>query len=136
MAAQYDISIDQGSNFDFWVQYLTESNVGINLSNFSAEMQIKRYRGADYPLLFASTNGVTYGYTAGYTSGISADGRIYLNQNYDNSSLDGGIRVTISPKATNNLTQGKYFYDLRILFGITQAQRLLEGRVIVSGDNS
>jgi len=133
MTAKYDLSINQGSNFDLWVQYLTDGNTAVNLSPYRAEMQIKRYRGADYPLVFATNNGITYGYTGGYTGGIGGVGGITLNRNYDGSGLTGGIYITMDANTTDSMPYGKYFYDIKLLIGTTYSQRLLEGRVSVEG---
>lgn len=134
MTAKYDLSINKHSDFNIWLQYLTDGNTGVDLTSYSAEMQIKRYRGADYPLLFATTNGLTYGYTGGLTTGIGITGGIYLNKNFNNTNLNGGINIKFDYNATDSLPIGKYFYDLRLLIGTTYAQRLLEGRVTVEGD--
>lgn len=131
MTAKYDISINKGSNFDLWIQYLTDGNTGIDLSSYSAEMQIKRYRGADYPVLFVSTNGLTYGYTGGFTTGIGGLGGISLNKKYDSTGLTGGIYITLGPTSTESLPYGKYFYDLDLIIGTTYSQRLIEGRVSI-----
>jgi hypothetical protein len=137
MTAKYDLSIGKGSNFDFWLQYLTEGNTGVNLSPFRAEMQIKRYRGEEYPVLFLSSNGgLTYGYTAGFTTGITGIGSIGLNKKYDNSGLTGGIRIAIDSNATNSISVGKYFYDLKLIIGtgVTYSQKLVEGRISIEGE--
>jgi hypothetical protein len=131
MTAKYDLSINKGSNFDFWIQYLTDGNTGVNLSSYKAEMQIKRYRGGDYPLLFASTSGLTYGYTGGFTTGIAGIGGISLNTKYDSTGLTGGIFIKLDPSSTEFLPYGKYFYDLNLIIGTTYSQRLVEGRVSI-----
>ena len=131
MTAKYDLSINKGSNFNFWLQYLTDGNTGVNLSSYTGEMQIKRYRGEDYPLLFVSTRGLTYGYTGGFTTGIAGIGGISLNTNYDATSLTGGINIKIDPNSTESLPFGKYFYDVKLNIGTTYSQRLLEGRVAI-----
>lgn len=131
MTAKYDLSINKGSNFNFWLQYLTDGNTAVNLSSYSAEMQIKKYRGADYPLLFVDTRGLTYGYTGGFTTGIAGIGGISLNTNYDSTSLTGGIGVKFDANSTESLPFGKYFYDLKLNIGTTYSQRLLEGRIVI-----
>ena len=134
MTAKYDLSINKGSNFQLWLQYLTDGNTAVNLTNYTGEMQIKRYRGEDYPLLFVSTRGLTYGYTGGFTTGIAGIGGMSLNTNYDGSSLTGGINIKFDVNSTDSLYPGKYFYDLRLVIGTTYAQRLIEGRVSIEGD--
>lgn len=131
MTAKYDLSLNKNSNFDFWLQYLTDGNTAVNLSPYNAEMQIKKYRGTEVPVVFLTKSGLTYGFTGGITSGISGPGGISLNTNYDKTGLTGGININIGYAVTDSLTPGKYFYDLRLLIGTTYAQRLLEGRLDV-----
>jgi hypothetical protein len=82
--------------------------------------------------------GLTYGCTAGPATGFTTTGQINLNTNYNNTSIDGGIKVSIGPEATSYLTEGKYFYDIKITTGsgITFTQKLLEGRVTVKGSST
>lgn len=132
MTAKYDLNIDQGSNFNLWIQYLTDENTGVDLQFYNAEMQLKRFRGSPDPLLVVDINGLTYGYTGGYNTGIPGDGGILLNKNYDNTGITGGIYIDISPEVTEALPYGKYFYDLKLIIGSTYSQRLLEGRISVT----
>lgn len=134
MTAKYDLSINKDSNFNLWLQYLTDGDTAINLSPYNAQMQIKRYVGANYPVLFADTRGLTYGYTGGFTTGIPGIGGISLNTNYDGSSLVGGININFDYNSTNSISPGKYFYDIKLLIGTTYSQRLLQGRIDVLGD--
>lgn len=131
MTAKYDIEINRGSEFQLWLQYLTDGNTAVNLSPYDAELQIKRYRGGEYPVLFATENGLTYGYTGGFTTGVAGIGGLSLNTNYDGTSTLGGILIKFDYNTTENLSAGKYFYDLKLLVGNTFAQRLVEGRATV-----
>jgi hypothetical protein len=133
MTAKYDITINKGSNFDLWLQYLSDGNTAIDLTPYNAEMQIKRYRGEPFPDIFLTETGLTYGYTGGFTTGTAGIGGINLNTNYDGTSLTGGIEINIDYNATDSLDFGKYFYDLRLTIGTTYAQKLIEGRVSVEG---
>jgi hypothetical protein len=134
MTAKYDLSINKGSNFSFWLQYLSDGNTAINLAPYTAEMQIKRYRGQEYPLLYISTNGLTYGYTGGFTTGVAGIGDISLNTNYDGTGLTGGIQISLDYNSTDSLPIDKLFYDLKLNIGTTYSQRLLEGRISVQGE--
>ena len=131
MTAQYDITINKGSDFNFWFQYLEDDGIGIDLDTYSLEMQIKRYRGAELPLLYATGNGVTYGYTAGVSGGYSGQGSVSKNVSYDNTYLMGGIFINIEGDTTEQLPSGKYFYDVKIEKN-TNKQRLLEGRISIN----
>lgn len=131
MTPKYDIQINKGSNFDFWLQYLTDNDIPINLIGYSPEFQINRFKGNDVPLLFATKNGVTYGYTAGFFGGTAGIGGISANTNYDNTVSIGGIKISFSSSTTEFLPTGKFFYDIKLNIGTTYSQRLLEGRVTV-----
>jgi hypothetical protein len=129
MTAKYDFTIIKGSNYDLWLQYLTDGNTAINLASYGAYMQIKRYKDQGYPLLFASLNGLTYGYTASGSNGLYGSGGITLNKNYDGSGLTGGVKITLGSVATNSFDYGKYFYKINLTIGTTYNEELLEGRI-------
>ena len=131
MTAKYDLTINKGSNFQFWAQYLTDGSTGVNLSPYTAKFQLKKYKGEEFPVIFATTSGLTYGYTGGLTTGYSGIGGISLNTDYNGSPLNGGIFVKLDANSTNSLLLSKYFYDLNIVIGTTYSQRILEGRVTV-----
>lgn len=136
MTAKYDIEINKGSNFDMWLQYLTDGNTAVNLNSYDAEFQIRKFKGAPYPLIFATENGITYGYSVGLSSGIAGIGGISLNTNYDGSGITGGIRISVDHVSTESLPFGKYFYDFKLIIGTTYSQKLLEGRVsVIDGVN-
>jgi len=133
MAAQYDLDVNKNCNLNAWIQYLSDSDVGVDLSSYTAELKIERYKTADFPLVFATTNGVTYGYTGASSPGTGAEyGGIRLNVNYNTTSLDGGILIELDKKTTNSLPVGKLFYDLKLLIGVTYSEKLLEGRLQVN----
>lgn len=135
MAAQYDLEINKNCNLTAWIQYLTDSDVGVDLSSYTAEMRIERYRSASYPLVFATPNGVTYGYTGASSVGTGAEfGGINLNTNYNGTATDGGILIQLDKATTNSLPTGKLFYDLKLLIGVTYCEKLLEGRIQVNPD--
>ena len=137
MAAQYDISIDQGSNFNFWFQYLDENNIGINLSGYNTQMVIKKYKDAVNAEILVNIYGLTYGCTGGFNTGYTGYGQVYVNTNYNSTYLDGGVKIIIGPKATESLSQGKYLYDIKMYSGngVTFAQKLVEGKITVNGSN-
>jgi len=133
MAAQYDLDVNKNCNLNTWIQYLSDTDVGVDLSSYRAELKIERYKTATYPLVFASTNGVTYGYTGASSPGTGAQyGGIQLNVNYTGASLNGGILIELDKDTTNSLPVGKLFYDLKLLVGLTYSEKLLEGRLQVN----
>ena len=136
MAAKYDLSIHQGSNFDLWLQYLTDGNTAVDLASYGARMQVRRAKESTYPLVFFTKNGLTYGYTAGYTAGYSGVGGISLNVNYDTSAITGGILITADPTTTSSLPIGRHLYDVELTIGTTYSHKILEGRVDIIGETT
>jgi len=134
MAAKYDLSINKGTNFNLFLQYLGTADNAITLAGYSASMQIRRAKDTSYPLVFITGRGVTAGYTAGYTSGYAGIGGISLDKNYDGTALTGGINIKMDWETTSRLPIGKHLYDLELSIGTTYVNRILEGRVDVSGD--
>jgi|688.fasta_scaffold362003_3 hypothetical protein len=132
MAAQYDLNLNKNSSFSAWVQFLQDDNTPVDLSGYSAEFKIERYKNADYPLVRAIPGEARYGYTGPSSTGILAtSGGIQLNTNYTGSGLTGGILVELNKTTTNSLPVGKQFYNLRLEFGESYSEVLLEGRMDV-----
>jgi len=134
MTAKYDLSINQGSNLDLWIQYLTDGNTAVDLTSYSAQMQIRRAKEYEYPLLWLTESGITYGFTGGITTGIAGIGGISLNTNYDGTSLTGGIYIKSDKLSTTSLPVGRHFYDLELTIGTTLSNRILEGKIDVIGE--
>ena len=138
MTAKYDLSINQGANFNIFVQYLDSSDNPVNLASYTAALQIRRAKETSYPILYATTNGVTVGFTggSGVTGGVSGIGGISLNTNYDGSALTGGIYIKVGPSSTAYFPVGRHLYDLDLIIGTTYTNRLLEGRADVTGETT
>jgi len=111
-AANYTITIEQGSVFDLNLVYKDSNEVPINLTGYSARMQVRQKYSSPDPLLSLST----------------LDGSITL----------GGALGTIHAKATASMTQAltikQGVYDLELVppSGAGDAFRLVEGIVIVT----
>lgn len=132
MAAQYDLNLTKNSTFTAWIQFLQDDNSPVDLTNYTSEFKIERYTNADYPLIKGSLNGVTYGYTGPNSIGIGANfGGIQLNTNYTGTGLTGGILIELDKTTTNSLPVGKQFYNLRLEYGTSYSEVLLEGRIDV-----
>lgn len=131
MTAKYDLTINKGSNFEFWLQYQREDNTPVDMSSYTAKIVVKRFKGQEYPIFFMSTTGITYGYSSGNTFGIAGIGIINLNTNYDGTGITGGISVNIAANTTKKLSSGSHFYDLNLMIGITYSQKLLEGKIFI-----
>lgn len=131
MAAKYDISINKNTDFELWFQYLTEGNTGINISGWTAEMQIRRSAESSYPILFLTNTGATYGYTGGFTTGVAGAGGISLNSDYATGSLTGGVFITLGNQTTKNLPVGRHFYDLLFKSTDNKKTKIIYGRADV-----
>jgi len=131
MTAKYDLTINKGSNFEFWLQYQREDNTPVDLSAYTAALVVKRFKGQEYPILSMNNSGLTYGYSSGNTLGLSGSGNISLNTDYDGTGITGGISVNITANTTKKLTSGSHFYDLNLMIGITYSQKLLEGKIFI-----
>lgn len=110
MSKRYDITIEQGATFEISVEWKDSTGAAVNLTGYSAAMQIRRTYGA--PVLVSLTN-------AG-GGGITIDAAL------------GRLTIVI-PRAT---TQGlpapvQGVYDLELTTGTT-TYRLLEGAVLVT----
>jgi hypothetical protein len=136
MTAKYDLTANQGSNYNFFLEYINSSDQNVNLAGYSASMQIRRAKTSDYPLVFITGFGSTYGYTGGFTTGYSGMGGISLNTNYTGASLTGGIYIKIDALSTGSLPIGKHFYDLELTIGTTFTNKLVEGRIEVVGETT
>jgi hypothetical protein len=134
MAAKYDLTINKGTNFNLFLQYLGTADNAITLAGFCASMQIRRYKDADYPLAFITGRGITSGYTTGYTSGYTGIGGISLDKGPEGAALTGGINIRMGWETTARLPIGRHLYDLELSIGNTYVNRILEGRVDIIGD--
>jgi hypothetical protein len=134
MTAKYDLTLNKGANFNLFLQYLGTADNAITLAGYSASMQIRRYKDADYPLVVLTGRGVTSGYTAGYTSGYAGIGGISLDKNTDGTALTGGIYIQMDWLTTSRLPAGRHLYDLELSIGTTFVNKILQGRVDIYGD--
>lgn len=121
-AGRYSFSIDQGSTFKLGVQYLDSNSTPINLTNYSARMQIR----SDYA---DNTNTL---YTT-ISSSVDADGTgLYLNGlNGDQPLSSGSIGIIISAEKTTSMSFCEAYYDLELTSG-SYVTRILEGGVILN----
>lgn len=132
MAAQYDLNLNKNSTFTTWVQFLQDDNTPVDLTSYSAEFKVERYKNSEYPLVLANLGVARYGFTGPASQGIVAtSGGIQLNTNYTGSGITGGILVELDKQTTNSLPVGKQFYSLRLEFGNSYSEVLLGGRLDV-----
>jgi hypothetical protein len=108
MTSRYDLIIKQGATFDLNINYKDDNNDLINLSSYTARMQIRSgYNGTLYSTL------------------TTENGGIILN------SPVGRIELYISDTDTSAFTFEKGIYDLELIDGDDKVTRLLQGTVTV-----
>ena len=108
-ATTYDITIEQGATFSQVITY-KESGVAINLTGYTARMQVRS-------TLESATSVVEL---------TTANSRIALG------GAAGTITLTISATDTAALTAGRGVYDLELVSGSGIVTRLLQGVATIS----
>jgi len=113
MAAKcYNITIEQGADFQLELVYQDDNGDPIDLTGYTAEMQIREKLTTDPPFLTLST----------------ANGRIVID------GPNGSITLSIANADTAALTQTAGVYDLELTSGDATPVivRLIEGQVKIS----
>lgn len=109
MSKRYDITIEQGATFELSVEWKDSAGAAVNLTGYTAAMQVRRTYGGP-TILSLATGG----------SGITIDAAL------------GKLSIAIARSTTQALAaplQG--VYDLEVTNGGT-TYRLLEGSVLVT----
>lgn len=109
-AANYDFEIEQGATLVKPIVWKDSAGTAINLTGYSAKMQIRKSAASDEVLLELSTT----------------NGRITLG------TTNGTITLIFSPATTSALTWSRGKYDLELTSGSGDVTRLLEGEITVS----
>jgi len=104
MATKANLRIDQGTDFTTSITLTDDDNDPIDLSNYSGEGQIRKY----------------------YTSTTAVDWTVTLNGN------SGVVTISLDANTTNNITSGRYVYDIELTDGAGTVSRILEGIVTVT----
>jgi hypothetical protein len=119
-AGKYSFTIEQGSTFERELIYQDSTGVPINLTNYSARMQIRPSPGSSTLYLTLS-------------SSLRSDGT-GLNMNGLTGVIpttSGTIGIVISAATSSLLTFDEAAYDLEIYSG-SYASRIIEGKVKLS----
>jgi len=110
IAGIYNFTLDQGSTWTLQIIYNDPSGTPINLTNYTAEMQIRRKFDSDTPVLTLSTS----------NGGITITGAT-------------GTLDLIATDEQADIEPGFYVYDLELSTGGVRT-RLIQGQVTVSGE--
>ena len=110
IAGIYNFTLDQGSTWTLQIIYNDPSGTPINLTGYTAEMQVRRKFDSDTPVLTLSTSngGITI---------VPLTGTLNLLATDEQTAIDAGF----------------YVYDLELSIGGTRT-RLIQGQVTVSGE--
>lgn len=108
LAGQYDLTVEQGSTFNLTLVYKDQRGYVIDLSGYSARMQLRTTVGASTTALDLTT----------------ANGRIAIE------GTAGKIILSIAAADTAGLS-GTGVYDLELVNGLI-VQRILEGSYTIS----
>lgn len=122
-AGRYSFIVEQGATTDFQIVYKDSAGTPINLSGYTAAMQIRDRQGGS--VLYASLTsslGDSYTKTSG-SAFISLSG-----SNLTTPIVSGSIGVYIGHGITNNFTFNEAYYDLELTKGQIRT-RLLEGQI-------
>lgn len=106
----YNVSCWQGADWDRTFT-VSQNSVPLNLSGYSARMQVRESADADgYLLSLTDASGITLGGTA------------------------GTITVAITSAQSSAVAAGAYSYDLEIISNGGTVTRLLQGSFVVVGN--
>lgn len=108
-ATTYDLLIEQGATFSQVITY-KEAGVAINLTGYTARMQVRSTLESASPIIELTTG--NYGIILGGAAGT--------------------ISIGMSATATAALTAGRGVYDLELVSGSGIVTRLLQGVCTIS----
>jgi len=120
-AGNYTFTIEQGATTDFEVVWTDSAGSRVDLSAYSARMQIR----SDY-----GSSGTLY---ASLTDTVSSDGTgLNLSGSSGNNPMSSGsIGIVISAVSTSAFTFDEARYDIEMVSG-SYVTRLLQGKVKLS----
>ncbi len=108
-AGIYNFTVDQGSVFSVVLVYTDSNGAAINLTGFTAAMQLRQnYNSTTADLTLTTANG-----------GITIVG------------ATGTVTVSMTAAQTGDLDPGFYVYDLELISG-ANISRLVQGQITVA----
>lgn len=108
-AGNYTVTIEQGATLGLTLTWSDESNALVNLTGYTARMQIREQLDSATPFITLTTE----------NGGITLGG------------VAGTITLNMTATATAALTQTSGVYDLELVSSGGVVTRLLEGLVII-----
>lgn len=115
-AGRYDITLEQGATFDLPLRYRAPSGTPVDLTGYSAKMQV---REAPASAVFVEFN-----------SALTANGFIWLTGSAENreDGANGNLRIFMTAANSAALTRFSGRYDLELRDSAGYVTRLLEGQ--------
>ena len=104
MGTKANLKVDQGSDFSTAINLTDDGGNALNLSGYTGAAQIRKY----------------YTSTTSYNFGV------------DITANTGQITLSLTANTTNNITAGRYVYDLEITDSGGVVSRVLEGIVTIT----
>lgn len=109
-AGIYNPTIDQGATWSVTVLYKDSSGTAINLTGYTAAMQVRQnYSSADADLTLTTSNG-----------GIAITGNT------------GTVVITMTAAQTAALEEGYYVYDVELTSSGGLVDRLIQGQITIA----
>lgn len=114
-AGRYDIELEQGATFDLPLRY-EDSDGGVDLSSYSARMQVRESPASDLLVEF--------------NSDLSSNGFIFMSGAAEDreDSANGNLRVYMTAANSTVLPRFAGRYDLELVDSSGYVIRLLEGQ--------
>ncbi len=115
-AGRYDITLEQGATFDLPLRYRAPSGTPVDLTGYSAKMQV---REAPASAVFVEFN-----------SALTANGFIWLTGSAENreDGANGNLRIFMTAANSAALARFSGRYDLELRDSAGYVTRLLEGQ--------
>jgi hypothetical protein len=123
-AGKYNFTIEQGATLDFEIRYTDSNSVPVDLTGYTARMQIRQKKESTTPYISLSSTLNSYG------TGLNMSGSAG-----DKSPVSGSIGVYIAAVDSALLNFSRAVYDLEIVSGSGDnavVTRLLEGKIKLS----
>ena len=115
--SNYDIYVYRGNTYKLDFSYTDNNNIGIDLSNYEAKLQVRRSAYGPYLLAELTENFPTGSFGRGLSgdfvsgSGVTGNtGGIILNY----SGVTGDVHIEIDSETTYAMKTGKHSYDFQI----------------------
>ena len=113
MAVVFNVEIDQGADWFFNVTYDQPQGTPVNITDYTAEMQVRSYPNDTTVVLDLTTE----------NGGITITG------------AEGLVELHATAEQTRAIDEGSYYYDLEITAPITGViTRLVQGQAVVSAE--